>query len=70
MKSDPRLVKTVHREVIGVYSIRANLTRFGGLAVFVYHPAMEGGNEPLWQGENILEAREFCREHARNMSGD
>lgn len=70
-RPDASLVKTIHTESFGCdFSIRAILTRFGGLAVFVYHPAHESGCEAMWQGDNVIDARDFVVEWTRNHSED
>jgi hypothetical protein len=54
---DLGLVRTVYREQTAVGVIRANLTRWGFLNVTV---AKDPDDFPLWQGDNILEARAWA----------
>lgn len=54
---DKSLIKTVHWEKMGKYTIQAGITRFGDLAVFVYDENVIC----IWQGDNILKARAFIR---------
>lgn len=60
MEHDKNLIKQVHHETSndGCFFISAILTRFGGLAVFVYSTV---DMKVLWQGENILEARKWIK---------
>ena len=51
---DTALIRQVHSERIGPYTITASLTRFGGLCV-IAESAQRGRD--TWQGENIIEAR-------------
>lgn len=55
---DRKLVRLVHEEVHGELRLSAFLTRFGDLGVLVLNSDME----PLWQGENILDARRWCEQ--------
>lgn len=50
---DTSLCRTVFKEQLGEYSIRAMLSRFGGLAVFVDTADFR----TVWQGDNIIDAR-------------
>ena len=50
---DTSLCRTVFTEQLGEYSIRAMLSRFGGLAVFVDTTDFR----TVWQGDNIIDAR-------------
>ena len=56
MQNDVNLVKLVHAEIVNGWQITANLSRFGGLAVF----ARDGSGDCRYQSENILEAREWA----------
>ena len=60
LSTDKTLVKIVHRETVHGLELVATLTRFGDLAVFLH--SAEG--ECLWQGANVLEARELARSRA------
>ncbi len=53
--TDTKLVKRVHEELHAGYRITGLLSRFGGLAVFVWTT----DHECLWQGDNVLEARAY-----------
>jgi hypothetical protein len=57
--TDTKLIKCVHSEKVGPYQITAILTRFGGLCVIARHT--EDKMNAIYQGENILEARNWCR---------
>jgi|HubBroStandDraft_1064217.scaffolds.fasta_scaffold17588_6 hypothetical protein len=59
MTHDKTLVKIVHRETVlrrgTTWTLSACLTRFGGLCVIV----MNDHDEQIWQGDNIIEARDW-----------
>ena len=62
--TDTSLIKVVHRETIvatdnTTWTITANLTRFGGLCVLV--TAVGDDDLVQYQGENIIEARNWAR---------
>lgn len=56
MNHDQRLIKIVHTETVGDYSISSMLDRFGGLTVIVEDRDGHG----VWQGDNILAARSWA----------
>lgn len=56
---DPSLIKKVHEEDVGGLHIRATISRFGGLAVFVW---AADWSDFLWHGDNILAARAWATE--------
>ena len=63
-KTDTTLIKVVHREqIMGAdniaWELTATLTRFGGLCVIVL--AVDDSNYECWQGENVIEARNWAR---------
>ena len=63
-KTDTSLIKVVHRETImgadnTAWELTATLTRFGGLGVLVL--AVDDANYECWQGDNIIEARDWAR---------
>ena len=63
-KTDTSLIKVVHRETImggdnTAWELTATLTRFGGLCVLVL--AVDDANYECWQGENIIEARNWAK---------
>lgn len=55
---DGNLVKIVHQEMDDDYVISATLSRYGGLTVLVMR---RKDYQYPWQGENILEARKWCK---------
>jgi hypothetical protein len=57
---DKTLIKLVHSETVGNYQITAILTRFGGLCVIARD--VEDAMKDIYQGDNILEARNWCQD--------
>jgi hypothetical protein len=53
---DIGLIRKVFDEARNGFTVRAYLSRFGGLSVFVY----DSEDNAKWQGENILEARAWA----------
>lgn len=63
---DKKLIKIVHKEFSytkkGVqYTITASITRYGGLCVIASPPL--ASKAKVWQGDNILLARHWVRNH-------
>lgn len=58
---DPSLCRIVHTETECGWTITAALNRFGGLTV-IAEPPQEGRRPDwtIWQGDNILDAREHA----------
>lgn len=63
MNTDKQLCQNVYNEMIGDYQIIGMITRFGGFVVFVNkHSILQDGYEfGIWQGDNILAAREWIK---------